>query len=80
MKAAQQASLIARNPTEELEPPRFRYKDKQVLTDEQLDEFMKIITEDDVWHDFFYTELTTGLRRARSADSGGRTSTRPTER
>lgn len=63
MKAAQQASLIARNPTEELEPPRFRYKDKQVLTDEQLDEFMKIITEDDVWHDFFYTELTTGLRR-----------------
>ena len=63
MKAAQQASLIARNPTEELEPPRFRYKDKQVLTDEQLDLFMKVIAEDEIWHDFFYTELTTGLRR-----------------
>jgi len=63
MKAAQQASLIARNPTEELEPPKFRYRDKQVLTDEQLDVFMKIITEDAIWYDFFYTELTTGLRR-----------------
>ncbi len=63
LKSAQQASLIAKNPIEELEPPRFRYKDKQVLTDEQLDVFMKIITEDEIWHDFFYTELTTGLRR-----------------
>ena len=63
LKAAQQASLIARNPTEELEPPKFHYKDKQVLTDEQLDVFMKAIAEDEIWHDFFYTELTTGLRR-----------------
>jgi len=63
MKVAQQASLIARNPIEELEPPRFRYKDKQVLTDEQLDVFMKVIAEDKIWYDFFYTELTTGLRR-----------------
>ncbi len=63
MKAAQQASLIAKNPTEELEPPKFRYRDKQVLTDEQLDVFMKVIAENEIWHDFFYTELTTGLRR-----------------
>lgn len=63
MKAAQQASLIAKNPTEELEPPKFHYKDKQILTDEQLDTFMKVIAEDEVWHDLFYTELTTGLRR-----------------
>lgn len=63
MKAAQQASLIARNPTEELEPPKFRYRDKQILTDEQLDVFMKVITEDEIWHNFFYTEITTGLRR-----------------
>ena len=24
---------------------------------------MAIIQQDDIWHDFFYTELTTGLRR-----------------
>ena len=24
---------------------------------------MKVIAEDEIWHDFFYTELTTGLRR-----------------
>jgi len=63
LKAARQASLIARNPTEDLEPPKFRYKDKQVLTDEQLDVFMKVIAKDELWYDFFYTELTTGLRR-----------------
>ncbi len=63
MKAARQASLIAQNPIEEVAPPKFRYKDKQVLTDEQLDTFMKVIVEDEIWHDFFYTELTTGLRR-----------------
>ncbi len=63
LKSAQQASLIAQNPTEELEPPKFRYRDKQILTDEQLDVFMKVIAEGEIWHDFFYTELTTGLRR-----------------
>ena len=24
---------------------------------------MEVIQKDDTWHDFFYTELTTGLRR-----------------
>ena len=24
---------------------------------------MKVIAEDEIWYDFFYTELTTGLRR-----------------
>lgn len=63
LKAAQQAHLIARNPTEQITPPKFSYKPKQVLTDDQLDVFMKVISEDEVWYDFFYTELTTGLRR-----------------
>lgn len=36
---------------------------KQILTDEQLERFVEIIREDAVWYDFFYTELTTGLRR-----------------
>lgn len=61
--AAQQAGVIARNPTEEIDAPRFSYKAKQILTDEQLEKFMEVIREDIVWYDFFYTELTTGLRR-----------------
>lgn len=61
--AAQQASIIPRNPTEEIEAPKFSYKPKKVLTDEQLEIFMNTIRADTVWYDFFYTELTTGLRR-----------------
>ena len=63
LKAAQQAHLIASNPTEQIIAPKFSYGAKQILTDEQLDVFMQIIAEDEIWCDFFYTELTTGLRR-----------------
>ena len=63
LKTAQQAHLIVSNPTEMITAPKFSYEPKQILTDEQLDTFMKVIAEDEVWHDFFYTELTTGLRR-----------------
>ena len=63
LKAAQQAHLIASNPTEQIIAPKFSYGAKQILTDEQLDVFMKVIAEDEVWCDFFYAELTTGLRR-----------------
>ena len=34
-----------------------------ILNEEQLDVFMETVSADPVWHDFFYTELTTGLRR-----------------
>ena len=63
LKAAQQAHLIASNPTEQITAPKFSYGAKQILTDEQLDVFMRVIAEDEIWCDFFYTELTTGLRR-----------------
>ena len=63
LKAAQQAHLIASNPTEQIIAPKFSYGAKQILTDEQLDVFMRVIAEDEIWCDFFYTELTTGLRR-----------------
>lgn len=33
-----------------------------ILNDEQLDIFMAAIQKDSIWHDFFYTEMTTGLR------------------
>ena len=61
--AARQAGVIPKNPTEVIEAPKFSYKSKKVLTDEQLEKFMEVIQEDAVWYDFFYTELTTGLRR-----------------
>ncbi|QNL45146.1 site-specific integrase [Oscillibacter hominis] len=63
LDAAKQARLIIRNPTEDAMPPKFSQTPKRILTDEQLDIFMDAIKEDDVWHDFFYTELMTGLRR-----------------
>ena len=63
LKAAAQARLIPRNPVEEVTPPKFSYQKKNVLTEEQIDRFMEVIQEDTLWHDLFYTELTTGLRR-----------------
>lgn len=48
---------------DEVVPPKFSYQQKQVLTDEQLAVFMNVIKEDEVWFDFFYTEIMTGLRR-----------------
>ena len=63
LDAAKQAGLIPWNPTEEIPTPKFTCKSKQILTDEQLDTFMEAIREDTIWYDFFYTELTTGLRR-----------------
>ena len=63
LDAAKQAGLIPWNPTEEIPTPKFTCKTKQILTEEQLDTFMEAIREDTIWYDFFYTELTTGLRR-----------------
>jgi len=63
MKDAAQAHIIPKNPTEGATSPKANYKPKRILTDRKLDTFMEAIQKDDVWRDFFYTELTTGLRR-----------------
>lgn len=55
--------LIVKNPTVGTTIPKNNYPPKQILNDEQLDRFMKRIRQDERWYDFFYTELTTGLRR-----------------
>ncbi len=40
------------------------FEDKDwVLNNEELDRFLSEIDKDELWRDFFYTELTTGLRR-----------------
>ena len=49
LKAAQQAHLIASNPTEQIIAPRFSYGAKQILTDDQLDVFTRVIAEDEIW-------------------------------
>ena len=63
LKAAAQARLVPRNPVEEVTPPKFSYQEKKVLTAEQVDRLLEFIQKDTLWHDLFYTELTTGLRR-----------------
>ncbi len=62
MDAAVQEHLIAANPTAGITLPKKQTTVMQVLNSAQLDIFMAAIEQDDVWHDFFYTELTTGLR------------------
>lgn len=56
-------SLIPNNPAAEVDPPKFIGAPMKILTEAQLDAFMKAIEKDKFWHDFFYTAVTTGLRR-----------------
>ncbi len=60
---AVKAHIISKNPTNSTTVPKSIKKEMQVLTYEQLDIFMQMIDTEEYWRDFFYTELTTGLRR-----------------
>ena len=60
---AVRAHIIPCNPAEGMTLPKLDHAAKRVLTDQELDNFMEAIQADPLWHDFFYTELTTGLRR-----------------
>ncbi len=55
--------LISTNPTNGTTVPKIIKKEMQVLTNEQLEIFIKLLDSEEHWRDFFYTELTTGLRR-----------------
>lgn len=63
MESALHARLIAKNPTDGTKIPKCNYKEKQVLTDAELQIFMEAIEKESLWFDFFYTEITTGLRK-----------------
>ena len=56
-------SIIAKNPANDVTLPRRTATPKTILNDEQLERFMAAIKADEHWHDFFYLEITTGLRR-----------------
>ena len=62
MDAAVRERIIVKNPTEGTVIPKNNYAPKQILTEEQLEKFLEVAKQDPVWSDFFYTELTTGLR------------------
>ncbi len=63
MKMAEEAHLTAKNPVDGVTVPKPNYKSKQILNEEQLTTVLAAIDKDEIWRDFFYTELTTGLRR-----------------
>ena len=63
LKTAADEGLIPFNPAEKVTPPSVPNTPKRVLTHDQLEKFLCAIRFDPIWHDFFYTELTTGLRR-----------------
>ena len=63
LKDAVQAHVIPRNPTEGTTAPKPNYKPKRILTGEELDAFRAVVERDEVWREFFQTELMTGLRR-----------------
>ncbi len=63
LKAATEEGLLPTNPADKVTPPKVSNQPKGILNNAQLDKLMAAISKDKLWHDFFYTELTTGLRR-----------------
>ena len=63
LNAAVDRHLIVKNPTDDVTLPKKVTAAKTILNDKQLERFMEAIKADEHWHDFFYLEITTGLRR-----------------
>ena len=63
LNAAVDRHLIVKNPTDDVTLPKKVTTAKTILNDKQLERFMEAIKADEHWHDFFYLEITTGLRR-----------------
>lgn len=62
LKAAVAQGLIPANPAAQVEPPKVMHQPMKVLKKEQMDQLLETAARDPIWHDFFYAELTTGLR------------------
>ena len=63
MEVAVRERYIVRNPTDNTTIPKKTTAEKQVLDDSQLNRFLEAIQGEPYWHDFFYVEVMTGLRR-----------------
>ena len=63
MDAAVRERLTVKNPTENVTLPKKESVPKKILNDAQLERFLEVIQGDELWRDFFYTAITTGLRQ-----------------
>lgn len=63
MDVAVRECLISKNPTNNTTLPKKEKEEMQVLNEEELERFTKEFEKDEDWRDFFYTEITTGLRQ-----------------
>lgn len=62
LRSAVDQRLLPCDPADHVEPPKVAHKAMRILNDEQMDAFLSAVEQDPIWRDFFYTELTTGLR------------------
>ncbi len=63
LACAVREGLLPKDPTEGTSPPKIQRKEKRVLSKSEIGIFMKQLESDIFWHDLFYTELLTGMRR-----------------
>ena len=62
LQAAADQCLIPNNPAKQVDSPKITHKPMKILNEEQMDTFLAAVDGNEIWRDFFYTELTTGLR------------------
>ncbi|MBQ2766235.1 MAG: site-specific integrase [Clostridia bacterium] len=62
MDSAVLEGIVPRNPTNGTTIPRPTHKEKTVLIESQIETLMKAVEADEIWRDFFKTELMTGMR------------------
>lgn len=63
MQAAADLRMIPRNPVDGVKLPKIDNDVMKVLNEEELQIFKEAIKDEPEWYDFFYTEITTGLRK-----------------
>jgi len=63
MDNAVREGLLPCNPTKGTTIPKNEHKEKKVLLESQIETLIQAVDSDEIWRDFFKTELMTGMRR-----------------
>ena len=63
MDGAVREGLVPCNPTKGATIPKKEHKEKTVLLESQIVTLIQAVDSDEIWRDFFKTELMTGMRR-----------------
>ena len=63
MDSAVREGLLPCNPTKGTTIPKKEHKEKKVLLESQIETLIQAVDSDEIWRDFFKTELMTGMRR-----------------